>query len=134
MPRARRTVLLMALLAPLCAALAGRSLLLDAPLPPGETEVERGLQLHRSAAAAADRVAGQLGLACRDTEVFVWPEADLGETAARLETNSRRAGLIYREIHRDFDALVFRALVRGGERLGVWVRLDGAALLAVCSI
>lgn len=132
--QARRIALLLALLAPMCAALAGRSLLLDTPLPPGDRTVARTTALHAAAADTIDGVAGRLGLACAASEVFVWHDDDLTEIAARLESASFAAGALYREIYRDFDTVVFRVIVAGGERLGMWVRLDGVALLAVCAI
>jgi hypothetical protein len=123
---------LLALLALLGGTLAARSSLLASPLPPGERAAPPGSALHGSASVALDGVAGRLGLACGDSEVFVWDDSGLVEAAAWLEAASFEAGAIYREIHRDFDTVIFRAFLDRGERLGMWVRLDGATLLAVC--
>ena len=134
MLQVRRTALLLALLAPLYLGLAGRSTLLGAPLPPGEREVRQRSSLHATAFATLDGVAAQMGLACAASEVFVWDGDGMNQTAAWLEAASIDAGTIYREIHRDFDTIVFRVFLDAGERLGMWVRLDGVALLAVCAI
>ena len=66
--------------------------------------------------------------------LFVWEGGAMFESAAWFEARSFDAGLIYREQHRDVDSVLFRAFLDDGERLGLWVRLDGATLLAVCTI
>ena len=135
MPQARPpTLLLLALLALAGFAAAGRSQLLRAPLPPGESSVAASTPLFVEASAALDGLAGRLGLACGSSEVFVWDGGAMFESVAWLEARSFDAGLIYREQHRDVDSVLFRAFLDDGERLGLWVRLDGATLLAVCTI
>lgn len=135
MPQARPPLLLLLALLTLAGlAVAGRSQLLGAPLPPGERLVAARTPLHRSASATLDGVAGRMGLACGGSEVFVWEGLGMFEASDWLESRSFDAGLIYREQHRDVDSVVFRAFLDDGERLGLWVRLDGATLLAVCTI
>jgi hypothetical protein len=137
MPQALRPLtlpLLLALLAVAGVGLAGRSQLLAAPLPPGERSVAARSGLRARASSALDGAAGRMGLACGSSEVFVWDGSGMNEAAAWLEARSFDAGMIYREQHRDVDSILFRAFLDSGERLALWVRLDGATLLAVCTV